>query len=271
MRRIIGLMFLTLAALASTGQSLQQSKVPAVVLNAFQLKYPNAEEIRWKKDKSNYKIDFKINSKSHGLKMDYKGSITEHSQDLYLSEIPKEAMAIVREKAPLFDLQDADLYEKNGAITYVIKVKIDGKYSYFWLNEKPELVKYRRELQDSEIPTAIMKMIKTEYGSLEIKRAKYVEDKGYINYIIGGDINGKDNAFWFDIQSNFLRHKQDLRDSEIPESILQEVKTNYAAYIIKDADKIQTKNDLTYLLKLQNSKEQVYVTFDKSGKKLDEK
>ncbi|WP_341224890.1 PepSY-like domain-containing protein [uncultured Arcticibacterium sp.] len=269
MNRIIGILVLTLLAKATFGQSISQSKVPAVVLNAFQLKYPNAEDIRWKKDKVKYEINYKVNSKSHKLKMDYKGSVSEHSQDLYLSEIPKEVLGIIREKAPFFDLQDADLYEKNGSITYVTKVRIDGSNSYFWINEKAELQKYRRELKDSEIPAPIMKMIKSEYSTLDIKRAKYVEDKENINYIIGGDINGKDNVFWFDIKSNFLGHKQDLRDAEIPAAILKTVSSAYEGYDIKDADMIRTPKSQTWVLRLKKSNENMKVTFDKSGKILE--
>lgn len=269
MNRIIGILVLTLLTKVAFGQSISQSKVPAVVLNAFHLAYPNAEDIKWKKYKEQYEINYKVNTKSHKLKMDYKGGVSEHSQDLYLSEIPKEILAIIREKAPFFDLHDADLYEKGGKITYVTKVRIDGSYSYFWVNEKAELQKYRRELKDSEIPDSIMKMIKSDYGSLDITRAKYVEERGNINYIIGGNINGKDNAFWFDVKTNFLRHKQDLRDTEIPAEILKVVASEYKDFDIKDADKIQTKNDMTYILRLQKSKDRVYVTFDKSGKILE--
>jgi len=60
MKRIIGLIALPLISMFSYSQEIQQKNVPAVALNAFQLKFPNATDIKWKLEKGNYRIDFEL-------------------------------------------------------------------------------------------------------------------------------------------------------------------------------------------------------------------
>ncbi|SOE21133.1 Putative beta-lactamase-inhibitor-like, PepSY-like [Spirosomataceae bacterium TFI 002] len=271
MNRIIGLLILTCSLNVAFSQSISQSNVPAVVLNSFQLSYPTAEEIKWKKDQSNYRIRYKVNKKSHDLTMDYKGMVIKHTQDLYLSEIPQNVLETIRAKISYFDLQDADLVEKEGKVIYETKFKFDGSNIYFWINEKGELQKYRRELKDEEIPASVLNAIKSQYGKFDIERAKYVEDGGNTNYIIGAEINDKDHVFWFDIKANLLKHTQDLKDSEIPAAILKKVNSDYKNYDVRDADLIEIRENVTYVLKLKGSEKQVYITFNKAGKVLETK
>ncbi len=63
-------------------------------------------------------------------------------------------------------------YEEGGNITYEINYKIDGKDHLFRINEKGELLKYRKELKDSEIPASIMNLINSIYGKMDIDGRK---------------------------------------------------------------------------------------------------
>lgn len=269
MNKIVIILVLSFLSKAAFSQRLEQSAVPAVVLNAFQLKYPSAEDVSWKKEKANYLVYYIVNTKSHKLRMDYKGEPIEHFQDLYLSEIPKEVLTTIKSKISNFDLRDADLQERNGVTTYVTKFNTNGSNSYFWINEKGELQKYRKELKDSEIPTPILSYINSRYGKIEIERAKYVEDNGNNNFIIGGKINGKVNVFWFNTSNSMLKHTQDLRNSDIPETIQRVLSTDYSGYDIRDADMIHVKGSQSYILRLKSAKDEVRVTFDKNGKTLE--
>ncbi len=108
MKRIIGLLVFILLAGTAFGQSVSQSNVPAVVLNAFQLKFPNADDVKWKLEKGNYRVNYKVHSKVHRYLLDNKGKVLKHMQDLYVSEIPEAVLETLQSKAPYYDLHDAD-------------------------------------------------------------------------------------------------------------------------------------------------------------------
>ena len=266
MKRIVGLIVFVLFTGNAFAQNISQSDIPAVVLNAFQLKYPGADDVKWKLEKGKYQVDYRVNSKVHKLTMDHKGEVLKHSQDLYTSEIPKAVLETIRSKEAYFDLHDADRYEEENKITYEITFKMAGKDHYFWINEKGKLLKYRKELKDSEIPLPVLIHINNQYGLFDIDRSKYVEEGGKITYIIRGEISDSDHAFWIDPEATVLKHTQDLRDSEIPAPVLNAATAAYKGYDIRDADLTEEGGEAIYILRLRKSKEDVYVTFSPDGK-----
>lgn len=262
---ILSILLFTLNIFA---QDISQSNVPAVVLNSFQLKYPNAEYVSWKLEGANYKINYKINSKVHELIITIKGKILSHSQDLYISEIPKAVLEAIGTKVPFFDLHDSDLYEIGDSLFYQIRFKHDGKNHFFWINEKGKLLKYRKELNNSEIPSEILSLIKNKYGKIDIDQAKYVEDNEQIFYVIRGEINDSDHVFTISQNGNILEHTQDLKKSEIPSSVKNALSKNYKGYDIRYADLKEENGIIFYILRMQKSKEKFYLKFNSKGELL---
>ena len=271
MKRIIGLLVFILFAGTAFTQSISQSNVPAVVLNVFQLTFPNADDVKWKFEKGNYRVDYKVHSKVHRLYIDNKGKVLKHTQDLFVSEIPGPVLETIRSRTAYYDLHDSDRFEEGGKITYEIKFKMDGKNHLFRINEKGELQKFRKELKDSEIPASIMNLINSIYGEMDIDGAKYVEEPGRTIYMLRGEINDYDHAFTFDQDARILEHSQDLAKSEIPDAILKAVNKSYPGYEIRDADLEEEGGKGVYILKLRKSRENIYVTFNLRGKILEVK
>jgi uncharacterized membrane protein YkoI len=271
MRRIIGVLACMLFVGAISAQSINQSNVPAVVLNAFHLQFPNADDVKWKLEKGNYRVTYKVNSKAHKLTMDDKGKLLRHSQDLYVSELPPAVLATIQSKVTYFDIHDADRYEADGQVRYEINFKIDGKNHLFRISETGELQKFRQELKDSEIPSSIMNLIRDIYGEMDIDGAKYVEEPEQTIYMIRGEINDYDHAFTFVQDGTILKHSQDLAKSEIPESILKTLNKSYDGYEIRDADLEEEGGKGVYILKLRKSRDNVRVTFSPKGRVLEER
>ena len=266
MIRIIGLLVLVFFVGNAFTQSISQSNVPAVVLNAFQLKLPNANDVKWELEKENYNVNCKVNNKRNTLTLDYKGNILKYDKDLYISEIPKEVLETIRSTVSYFDVNDADRIMENGKVTYTINFKIDGKMHYFWINEKGKMLKYRKMLKESEIPASIVSQISTNYGSYDIESAKYVKEGHNIMYILKGEINSNYHLFKFSDKMDILYHSQDLMDSEIPVPILNAVKKTYPDYDIRDADLLEEGKNVNYKLRLRKSKENIYIYFSTEGK-----
>ncbi|WP_346857808.1 PepSY-like domain-containing protein [uncultured Draconibacterium sp.] len=271
MKQNIVLLLILFLAANTFAQSISKNDIPAVVINSFQLKYPNADDVKWKKKNSNYLVDFKVNSKLNNLILDFKGNVLKHSQDLYVSEVPEAVQEAIRNKLAYFDMHDADRYEEGGKITYEIRFKKDGKNNYFWTDEKGTLLKYRRELNNDEIPLAIVNLITNKYGEFDIDRSKYVEENGKNIYIIRGTIHDRDHVFNVDDKVKLISHYKDLQNDEIPDPVLKAIAEFYKGFSIRDADLVEDGNRTFYILNLRKANEQFYVRFNENGKILEVK
>lgn len=268
MKQIIGLLLFTFLTVNIFAQEISQRNVPAVVLNAFQLKFPNATDVDWRLEKGNYRIKFEVNNKDNELILDDRGNVIRHHQDLYGSEVPESVLNTIKSRVALFDLNDADRITEGNNIVYEINFEISDKDHDFWINEKGEILKYRKELKDMEVPLEILASIESKYGKLDIDRAEYNEENGKIVYYLKGEIEDKDHEFTFEGTTNLRLHKQDLRESEIPVPVLNTKKSKYQEYEIRDADLREENGKITYTLRLRKSRQNIYVTFDSQGNEL---
>lgn len=271
MKRIIVLLAFVLFTGYALAQNINQSNVPAVVLNAFQLKFPGAEDVKWKLEKGNYELKYEVNNKDNKLTIDNKGKVLKHSQDLYVSEVPEAVLKTIRAKVAYFDMNDADRIEEGSKITYEINFKVDGKSHFFWINSKGKLLKYRKELKKSEVPSQFLSLINDQYGSFDYNRSKYVEESGRKIYIIRGEIDDMNHIFSIDHKATVVRHEQDLKNSRIPVPILNTIRSVYNGYEIRDADLREEGGKTIYILRLRKSKENIYVYFNIDGKILESK
>ena len=87
-------------------QDIDQRNVPAVVLNAFQLQFPNASDVDWNIRNGNYYVEFEINNKDNDVLLDYRGALIKHKKDLFVSEIPGNVMKTIKTKVSFFDIKD---------------------------------------------------------------------------------------------------------------------------------------------------------------------
>ncbi len=271
MKRTIGIIVCILFLGHTYAQSINQNNLPAVVLNSFQLKYPNAENASWKLVEGKYRAKFKINDKYNELDLDNRGNVLWFHQDLWGSEVPESVLKTIKSKVQYFDLDDADLIKEGSHVSYEINFEIDGKDHDFWIDDKGKLLKYRKELKDSEIPLTLINKINTTYGILDIDHSKYIEEGRKIVYIIRGEINDMDHIFSIDDKTTVLKHEQDLRDSEIPYNIIQIINNTYRDYDLRDADMLEEEGAIRYIIKMRKSKQNIYVTFSPDGKILETK
>ena len=269
MRIIIGLFILFIIATSSFAQNIDQSDIPAVVVNSFQLRFPNAENVNWKLINGKYFLDFKLNSKLNRLTLDYKGKVLAHSKDLYSSEVPDFVHQAIAKRLTYFDIHDADWHEIGDSTLYEIRFKQDDKNQFFWVNTNGEIVKYRKELNESEIPNPVLSLIDKQLGKLDFEQAKSVEENGKIIYIIRGEINNRDYVITIDDKVTLLKLEYDIKENEIPKAIIYSLNDMYSNYDIRDADLVKENEKIRYILRIRKSGGQNYLIFDQNGNKLD--
>lgn len=272
MRKIVIIsFFLLLLSGFATAQTISQSKVPAVVVNAFRVKFPNASEVKWKLNDGVYEVACRINQKANEVRIDYRGKILMHQQDLYISEIPKNVLSTIQSKEPFFDVNDADVVYENGNIIYQIKFENNNRERFFWIDTKGCIVKFRKELSKSEVPPVVLNLINSGFGNFDFERAKYLEEDGVNFYLVSGDINDSEHTFWITENLVLLEHQQDLRYSEIPAPVMQTIRESYRDYSVRDADLTEKGGIKTYLFRLSKTDKSIYVTLNPLGKVLNDK
>lgn len=271
MKRIFVLSVFAFLITSVFAQNINQSNIPAVVLNAFKLKFANARDVKWKLEKGNYLVYFEMNNKDNKLVMSDRGKIVKHEQDLYVSEIPKAVLETIKSRVEFFDVNDADRIEDGGNVSYKVNFEINEKDHDFLIDERGKLLKYTKELRDSEVPASIINFISTKYGSLDIDEAKFMEENGKTGYFLKGEISDKDHDFIIDSKTTLVLHNQDLRNSEIPSPVMNAVKKAYNGYEIRDADLKEEGRKVTYTIQLRKSKDNIYVIFSPFGNILEVK
>ena len=265
MKRLTGLLVLLLFSGNIFAQKIDQKNVPAVILNSFQVKFPTADDVKWRLDKGNYRVEFEVKDKDHEVRLDNRGKIVKHEQDLFFSEIPEDVLQTIREKVPFFDLDDADKITENGKSTYEIDFEIDNKDHDFWITEKGKLLKYRKELKKSEVPDFIWSQIRNISGSLDVEHREYTEENGRGVYWIDGDINDKEHDYYFTDKGKLIKHVLELKRNEIPSEILTTLKTTYKGYEIRDALLTEDGSAAFYDIKLRKSRKNITLTFNRKG------
>jgi hypothetical protein len=269
MKRIIGLLVITLFAGKTFAQDISQRNVPAVVLNAFQLKFSNATDVKWKLENGNYHIDFEVNNKENELILSDRGITIQHLQDLYISEIPKVVLETIKSKVTFFDVNDAERIDGTGKVSYKIKLDINDKNHEFVIDEMGNILKYTKELKAAEVPSEIATMIRTKYGDLDLDEARLAEINDRVTYTLKGEINDMDHVFILDDKAAILKHEQDLRNNEVPLLVMNSAKTAYNGYEIRDADLTEVGGKIIYTLQLRKSNERIYVIISSEGKILE--
>lgn len=269
MKTIIGFITLILFTGYTYAQDINHRDVPAVVLNCFQLKFPNATYVNWKLENKNYLVSYEVNNKDNNLLLNDKGKMLKHEQDLYISEIPENVLKTVKSKVAFFDVYDVDKIEEGNKIIYDINFEISHADYNFQISDKGILIKYVQELKESEVPATIVAAIKNKYGSLDIDKATYTEENGSIIYYLEGEINDKDHNFIFTDKAYPLKHEQDLRRNEIPSSVMNTLTTSFSDYEIRDADFTEEGEKTTYDIKLRKHRERVRIILNPDGKILE--
>ncbi len=271
MKKIIGSVVLFIFAGNTFAQEINQKNVPAVVLNAFQLEFPNATDMKWKLEKGNYNAGFEVNNKENQLVISNRGTILQHFRDLYVSEIPKVVLETIKSKVNFFDVSDADRLEDVSNTSYRIILKNNENTHSFLIDETGKLLKYTKDLNEIEVPAPIIAYINSKYGSIDIDDVSFTEENGNISYLLEGEINDMDHVFIFNDKAGLLRHEQDLRNSEIPVPVMIIANKSFTGNDIRDADLTEEDGKFKYTIQMRKSNERVYITCTSDGKILEVK
>jgi len=107
----------------AAAQEIQETQVPSVVLNAFQLKFPGIKETEWELKDGVYKVECEVQSREHDLWIDKNGVVQSHKQDFPKKELPQPIVAYINQHFKDYKIDDADKITAGGKVSYEVDIE----------------------------------------------------------------------------------------------------------------------------------------------------
>lgn len=126
------------------------------------------------------------------------------------------------------------------------------------------ILSYAQDIHESQVPSVVLNNFKKEFP-----KASDVEweQKGS-GYEVDFEIGFTDHGAWFDATGKLVKHTEKLKARDLPQSIQNSVKQNYAGFRTKDVKKIIAEGETTYELEVEKGKTEWILLFNPSGTEL---
>jgi hypothetical protein len=125
--KIKSLMVIVLVMMAglATAQSLSSKQVPAVVLNAFQQKFPKAKDVEWKKKATHFEVSFEMGWKftDHEVWISPEGEILQHKEDLSSMDLPKAIKEAIKKNYHTFKIDEVVKIYRKTEVFYQVEME----------------------------------------------------------------------------------------------------------------------------------------------------
>lgn len=118
-------MFLMAGIFSASAQTIDTTKVPAVVKTHFYGKYTTAKDVEWKMSDQNYRVKYEIGDIDYKITYTPTGDIVSSEKEIRNTDLPGAVTAAIAKDFPGYKIDDADEITTNGVITY--KVDLDGE------------------------------------------------------------------------------------------------------------------------------------------------
>lgn len=116
-----------LFSLTSTafGQDMEQSQVPSLIVNNFQLKYPKASDVEWERAGEAYKVEFETgaNRLDHDIWYDKTGKIIRHKEELLQGDLPEAILSTINKDFPGYHMDDVHRVTESGSTKYLLDLE----------------------------------------------------------------------------------------------------------------------------------------------------
>lgn len=110
------------ALLVSMGALAQSSRVPAVVVEAFQRSFPQASDVEWEVKGEVFEVEFELDRLDHEVWMNAQGEIVRHQQDLRTRSVPESVRTGVRQHYPGYRITEAEKLQTGKETVYKLEL-----------------------------------------------------------------------------------------------------------------------------------------------------
>lgn len=126
MKKIVFLLAAVASVSFANAQKIQEKDVPAPVKAGLQKQFPNAQNIKWEKEKGNYEAGFKVKQADYSVLVGASGNIMETEAPIANDALPASVKEYVSKHYPDKKIKEAaKITDAKGVLTY--EAEVNGK------------------------------------------------------------------------------------------------------------------------------------------------
>ena len=128
MKRTVILAFLSLVSSVASAQEKKDAKtIPADVIDAFSMLYPQVKAIDWSFAARDFEVSFIQNERARSLVFDMRGNLMMVKDEIDLAELPPPVIRTVEEQYPDWSVQKIFSIGIIGTIRYELELENAGE------------------------------------------------------------------------------------------------------------------------------------------------
>jgi|SRR5688572_576399 uncharacterized membrane protein YkoI len=119
-----------------------------------------------------------------------------------------------------------------------------------------------QDIPQSDVPSVVLNAFQQKYADA---KAVEWENKGDV-YKAEFEVGSRGHDVWIDKSGKITKHKEDFPKKDLPQAIQQQISTEFKAYKLDDADKIEMDGKVFYQVELDGTSDDRKVLFTADGK-----
>ena len=124
------------------------------------------------------------------------------------------------------------------------------------------LITNAQVIPQSQVPSVVLKAFQEKYGSATDVKWETKTD----SYKAEFKVDKRGHDVWIDKTGKITKHKQDIPKKDLPAAIQKQIASEFKAYKLDDADKIETDGKIFYQVELDGATDDRKVLFSADGK-----
>jgi hypothetical protein len=122
---------------------------------------------------------------------------------------------------------------------------------------------FGQDIPQSQVPSVIVNNFQQAFP--KAYDVDWEMDGEYYKVEFETGLLGSDHDVWYDKAGKLIRHKEEISKSELPQKVLDKIKSEFGAYRVDDVKKITEGTTATYTVELKKMGEEWKVAFDSEG------
>lgn len=121
---------------------------------------------------------------------------------------------------------------------------------------------FAQEIAEAQVPASVVAAFKKDFPQATETKWEKKADTHTVKFKVGG----VEHKGWLDGNGKLLKHKIDIKESELPAAVATTLKNEYSNFKISGVYKMQEGNTTTYEMDLKNDQEKWEAVFGEDGK-----
>jgi hypothetical protein len=118
-----------------------------------------------------------------------------------------------------------------------------------------------QDVAPADVPSVVANALKVKYPDAAKIEWELKED----TYKADFEIGSTDHDVWITKTGNIIKHKEDIKKSQLPPAVTANIQKDFANYKIDDADKVETEGKVLYQVELDGTSEDRKLLFNQDG------